>query len=63
MSMVIFLPNAVNGLSALEQKLENCNIDEIFNRLKITEVKVTIPKFKIESQFKMKSLLSQVDFT
>ncbi|XP_077289765.1 serine protease inhibitor 3/4-like [Arctopsyche grandis] len=60
MSMVIFLPNAVNGLSDLERKLENCNIDEIFNRLKITEVKVTIPKFKIESQTKLNSLLSQL---
>lgn len=59
-SFWILLPNQRDGLAALESKLQTVNWDELNDNLFKTEVNVKIPKFKIESEFKLKDALEQV---
>lgn len=62
--MVIILPNAAEGLSALVEKLANVKIETI--RLRGLNVRqsanVRLPKFKIESSFLLDEPLKQVNF-
>lgn len=59
-SFWILLPNQRDGLAALEGKLETVNWNELNDGLFKTEVNVKIPKFKIESEFKLKEALEEV---
>ncbi|XP_032688636.1 antichymotrypsin-2-like isoform X2 [Odontomachus brunneus] len=59
-SMVIILPNEIDGLTALTNNLDaiteacNTHLSEIHER----EVKLYLPKFKIESELNLKDMLS-----
>ncbi|XP_048832357.1 serpin B6-like isoform X4 [Brienomyrus brachyistius] len=62
LSMLIMLPNEVNGLEELEQKLTYENFTEWTrpNRMHIQEVTVSLPKFKLEETYDMNQVLSSV---
>jgi len=58
MSMVILLPEKVDGLSALEKGLTPANLDKWLSGLKRTEVVVYVPKFETTAQFELNTTLS-----
>ena len=49
-SMVIFLPNEVDGLSALEEKLTPHNLTKCLDGLAATNLQIWMPRFSIRSQ-------------
>ena len=70
LSMMIILPNKINGLSELESKLSSDNsdaevlldqIDDMLINKKLPEV--AVPKFKIEADVPMKKLLEEMGIT
>nr|XP_023689307.1 serpin B6-like [Paramormyrops kingsleyae] len=62
LSMLIMLPNEVNGLEELEQKLTYENFTDWTrpNRMRFQEVIVKLPKFKLEETYDMKQVLSSM---
>ena len=49
MVMQILLPNDIDGLKMVEEKLNHQNIQEMFEKQKYkTKVRVKLPKFRIE---------------
>ncbi|XP_049866109.1 alaserpin-like isoform X2 [Pectinophora gossypiella] len=61
-SMLIILPNQVDGLAALEEKLKDPEAitratSDMFER----EVEVRLPKFKIETEINLKDVLKAID--
>ncbi|XP_048832360.1 serpin B6-like isoform X7 [Brienomyrus brachyistius] len=62
LSMLIMLPNEVNGLEELEQKLTYENFTEWTrpNMMRIQEVIVSLPKFKLEETYDMNQVLSSM---
>lgn len=59
-SMVLVLPNKVDGLKQLEAKLANKDIESLVEDLTYTEVEVTIPKFKVEYGIELANSLKNV---
>lgn len=58
-SMVILLPDAVEGLSYLEEHLSAGALMELLQKLKMTsEVDVYLPKFKVEQKISLKYSLN-----
>lgn len=58
LSMLILLPNELNGLAALEEKLSKENLSAWSASLaKKKDVVVSIPKFQVESSFSLKETL------
>lgn len=63
MSMVIILPNKVDGLPAVENKIANGgNLNEIFGQMSRQEVNLALPKFKIETTLDLKGILTKVNY-
>ncbi|XP_077287987.1 uncharacterized protein LOC143912572 [Arctopsyche grandis] len=60
MALVIILPNKVNGLDDLDSKICSANIADVLSKMKIEEVEIGIPKFKIESSIDLKHLLPKL---
>nr|XP_023689326.1 serpin B6-like isoform X1 [Paramormyrops kingsleyae]XP_023689327.1 serpin B6-like isoform X1 [Paramormyrops kingsleyae] len=62
LSMLIMLPNEVNGLEELEQKLTYENFTDWTrpNMMHVQEVIVCLPKFKLEETYDMKQVLSSM---
>ncbi|XP_055686535.1 serine protease inhibitor 42Dd-like isoform X10 [Lutzomyia longipalpis] len=60
LSMLIILPNEIDGLPALEAALGNKDLSEITQNLYKTEVMVYLPKFKIEYEIELKNVLSKM---
>ncbi len=61
LSMVIFLPKEVGGLSELEQSMSVANTEQWFKQLKpVPKVIVSFPKFKMTQQFGMSSVLGEM---
>ncbi len=60
MEMVIFLPDEVDGLVKLENKLNAEHIRKCDEMMSNQRVKVSLPKFKLNCQFNMKDILSQL---
>ena len=59
LSMVIFLPNDVGGLPALENSLTASNATQWLGQLSpVTKVIVTLPKFKTTQQFELGGTLA-----
>ena len=57
-SMIVLLPKAIEGLSALEQSVTPANMPQLLGSLRpAPTVFVTIPKFKMEAQFELKDKL------
>lgn len=58
-SMVIVLPNEIDGLNNVEAKLSS-NFEEVLSDLLDKYVEVKIPKFKIEAKLDLQSVLEKV---
>lgn len=60
LSMLIILPNERDGLADLEKALGNKDLSDITKNMYKTEVIVDIPKFKIEYEIELKTVLSKL---
>ncbi|XP_031635358.1 ovalbumin-related protein X-like [Contarinia nasturtii] len=60
LSFLIILPNSRTGLSALEKKMKNYKLKDIISKMKLTTCCVTIPKFKVEFEIDLKSVLKEL---
>jgi serine protease inhibitor len=59
LSMVIFLPNDISGLTALEQALTGSNTQQWLRQLgTVPKVIVTLPKFKTTQEFELGATLA-----
>ena len=59
-SMYVFLPNDIEGLDDLEDKLEAESINEAIEDIYSTKVNVQMPKFEITQMLKLKDALSSL---
>lgn len=60
LSFVIILPNHMTGLDALESQLYNYDLMQIIGSMGYNQVRLKMPKLKIESQFSLKGILEKV---
>ena len=59
--MFIVLPNQIDGLRVLEEKLDDTFLSEIDDDdLTFDEIEVAIPKFKIEASLEMSEILAKL---
>ena len=58
--MFIVLPNQVDGLPALEEKISENFMNQIDHFPMVNKLHVAIPKFKIEADVQMKELLAKL---
>ncbi|XP_055350606.1 serpin B4-like [Paramacrobiotus metropolitanus] len=56
--MLFILPNKKDGLAALEKKLRPAHFD--ISKYQRAEVEITLPRFKIESDFNLNAALKQI---
>jgi serpin B len=58
LSMIVFLPNDISGLPALEQSLTASNMQQWLSQLQpVSKVILTLPKFKMTRQFELQQTL------
>ncbi|XP_076653179.1 antitrypsin isoform X5 [Halictus rubicundus] len=62
-SMLIILPNEVNGLAEVENKIQSTNLADILSQGHEAEVKLFLPKFKIKSEIDLISPLKKIGLT
>jgi serine protease inhibitor len=62
LSMIILLPEKVDGLAKLEQQLKMENLQKWLSSVSFSQypVQVSLPKFKIAGEFELKQTLSQM---
>ena len=60
LSMITLLPNKQDGLSSMEKKLTANDLMNIGSFLRPTNVNVSLPKFKLESTFKLNDCLTEL---
>ncbi|XP_073846481.1 serine protease inhibitor 42Dd-like [Musca autumnalis] len=60
LSMMIILPNDVEGLAKLEEKLKDVDLNEISSKLRTHDVNVFLPKFHIEFDLDLKEPLQKM---
>ena len=62
MSMVIYLPNEINGLAELEEQMTHDSLQKSLSSLgaSIHEVEVLLPKFKLTQQLDLNEILSKM---
>jgi len=63
LSMIILLPKEPDGLSKLEEVLTAENLSQWLARLYSREVVVSVPKFKVTTQFSLASVLQSMGMT
>jgi serpin B len=61
LAMVIFLPRRVDGLDELERSLSAESLDSWLRKLERRDVKVYLPKFRVESAFTLNEELAALD--
>lgn len=62
-SFLIILPNDIEGLPALTEKLkEPQHLNKALSEMYKAEIQVYIPKFKIETETDLKEVMSNVSF-
>lgn len=54
------LPNSKTGLAALEAKIATTDLSELLKRTGSTEIKLSLPKFKLETSLKLNPILCKV---
>ncbi|KAK8762416.1 hypothetical protein V5799_026326 [Amblyomma americanum] len=59
-SMVILLPDSVDGLSSLEERLTEYSLANAFIGLKMRRVRLSLPKFKVEQKLTLKDTLRAI---
>ena len=57
LSMVVLLPKKADGLPAFEKALTAANLTAWLGKLSDHKVDVTLPKFKMTSEFRLKDVL------
>ena len=57
--MFIIIPNEITGLAEVEKNLDKITINQLLDGTK-DDVKVFLPKFKIESEIRLEKPLSKV---
>ncbi|XP_061710482.1 alaserpin-like isoform X7 [Cydia pomonella] len=63
-SFLIVLPNEIDGLPALQEKLKNPTaLDKAVAEMREVEVNVYLPKFKIETTIDLKKVLQKIGIT
>jgi serpin B len=62
-SMLVFLPRLKDGLSKLEEQLDNDKLGTILREMRRRRVEVELPRFKVESQFQLADVLKQLGMT
>lgn len=60
LSMIIILPNEIDGAKKLEKQLTVENLNNWLDVLRKREVEVYLPKFTFTSEFELKKILSQM---
>lgn len=60
LSFVIVLPRNRTGLNALESQLSNYDMSRITGQMNFLKGEVTIPKFKVQSDFSLNNILRKV---
>ncbi|XP_050671023.1 alaserpin-like isoform X4 [Leptidea sinapis] len=61
-SMLLVLPNEVDGISQLEDKLKDPNaLENAIAKLETVEVSVSLPKFKIETETNLRDVLTNIN--
>jgi serpin B len=60
LSMLVFLPRQVDGLAELEKSLTVDELESWTQTLEWREVKVHLPKFRVESAFTLNDVLTQM---
>ncbi|XP_061394172.1 serine protease inhibitor 42Dd [Musca vetustissima] len=60
LSMLIILPNKVDGLAKLEEKLKGVDLNEISSKLETEDVDVMLPRFRIEFDIDLKEPLKKM---
>jgi serpin B len=63
LAMLVLLPDAIDGLSALETKLTTDNVSRWQSGLRKREVRVNLPRFRLESQFQLSYVLKTMGMT
>ncbi|KAK7583775.1 hypothetical protein V9T40_004738 [Parthenolecanium corni] len=58
-SMVIILPEEIDGLKSVEKKLQSVNLNSLLAETKSCKVDVKLPKFKLEKFVDLTQILSQ----
>ena len=58
--MVIFLPNTTTGIAELGKSLDYKYYQEIIGSLQSTDVRLSLPKFKMDFRFELGNTLSQM---
>ncbi|KAM7344390.1 serine protease inhibitor 42Dd-like [Cochliomyia hominivorax] len=59
-SMLIILPNALEGLEKLESKLKDWDLSDITSKTKLGKVCVDMPRFHVEQEIELKEPLSKL---
>ncbi|XP_067013774.1 leukocyte elastase inhibitor isoform X4 [Anabrus simplex] len=62
-SMVILLPDAIDGLDDLESKLDKIDMADILQSVENVEVEVTLPRFKLETTIDLNDPLKRLGMT
>ncbi|XP_071872225.1 serine protease inhibitor 3/4-like isoform X2 [Bombus fervidus] len=62
-SMVIILPNEIDGLSDVQKKLQNTNLANVLRRGYEGQVKLWLPKFKMQSMLGLNGILKKMGLT
>lgn len=60
LSMIVLLPNKADDLPAIEKRLTAANLTEWLGKLTDHIVDVTLPKFKLISEFTLNDVLSEM---
>ncbi len=60
LSMVVILPETVDGLPELEAQLSAAKLDQWIKNLRPTKVQVFLPRFKATSEFSLKDVLAKL---
>lgn len=60
MAMVILLPDEIDGLYKLENQVNEEHIRKCDEMMSSRKIKVSLPKFKLDCQFSLKEILSQL---
>src|SRR5262249_55664681 len=63
LAMVVLLPDAIDGLSALETRLTTDNVSRWRSGLRKQQVRVHLPRFKVDSQFELAQVLKAMGMT
>ncbi|XP_032306468.1 serine protease inhibitor 42Dd [Drosophila ananassae] len=60
LTMMIILPNEIDGLAEMEEKLGELDMNEVAARSKMQDVEVSFPKFRIEGEMDLKVPLTKM---